>query len=106
MKHYSPEEKLEIVLAALRNESSKADLCRQRGVAPMSLDGWIKRFLEAGKAGLTDHGIAKKANGDLEQLRKENARLQHELSERDLDIRILKKVTGQMPLQGTGSSSK
>lgn len=103
MKHYSPEEKLEIVLASLRNEASKADLCRQRGIAPMSLDGWIKRFLEAGKAGLKDHSGVKKENGELERLRKENERLQHELSERDIDIRILKKVTGQMPLTGAGS---
>jgi len=105
MKHYSPEEKLEIVLAALRNEASKAELCRQRGIAPMSLDGWIKRFLEAGKAGLTENGSAKKENVELDHLRKENEHLRHELSERDLDIRILKKVTGQMPLQ-TGSGSK
>lgn len=94
-KHYTDEEKLEIVLAALRNEASKAELCRQRGIAPMSLDAWIKRFLDAGKAGLHGQRQAQR-NGEVETLRKENERLKHELSERELDIRILKKVTGQL----------
>ena len=46
------------------------------------------------------------ADGELAQLRKENEQLKHELAElaeRELDIRILKKVTGQMPLTGEGS---
>lgn len=67
----------------------------------MSLDAWIKRFLEAGKAGLgserTKHGSSE---DELTRLRMENEHLRHELSERELDIRILKKVTGQIPLTG------
>lgn len=94
-KQYTDEQKLEIVLAALRNEASKADLCRQRGIAPMSLDAWIKRFLDAGKTGLRPQR-ADNGQSALDALRKENASLKHELSERDLDIRILKKVTGQL----------
>jgi transposase-like protein len=94
-KKYSVEEKLELVLAALRNEASKAELCRQRGISTMSLDAWIKRFLEAGKAGLMGERTGS-ANGELSRLQKENERLEHELSERELDIRILKKVTGQL----------
>jgi transposase-like protein len=94
-KQYTEEQKLEIILAALRNEASKADLCRQRGVAPMSLDAWINRFLEADKAGLRS---SRADNGEsvLDAVRKENATLKHELAERELDIRILKKVTGQL----------
>jgi len=102
-KQYSVEEKLELVVAAMRNESSKAELCRHRGIAPMSLDGWIKRFLEAGKAGLAGERRGSSPNGELSRLQKENERLKQELSERELDIRILKKVTGQMPLSGEGS---
>ena len=100
-KKYSVEEKLELVIAALRNESSKAELCRQRGIATMSLDAWIKRFIEGGKAGLA--GTGSSPNGALSRLEKENEHLRHELSERELDIRILKKVTGQMPLTGERS---
>lgn len=94
-KQYTEEQKLEIVLAALRNETSKADLCRQRGIAPMSLEAWIKRFLETGKAGLRSQRSDPDAS-TLDSLRKENAALKHELAERELDIRILKKVTGQL----------
>lgn len=94
-KQYTEEQKLEIVLAALRNEASRADLCRQRSIAPMSLDAWIKRFLEAGKAGLRSQRSDPEAN-TLDALRKENAALRHELAERELDIKILKKVTGQL----------
>ena len=94
-KQYTEEQKLELVLAALRSDASKADLCRQRGIAPMSLDAWIKRFLEAGKAGLRSQR-GEKSESAVEALRKENATLRKELSERELDIRILKKVTGQL----------
>lgn len=52
-KQYSPEGKIELVLAALRNEGTKAELCRQRGISPLSLEEWIKRFMEGGKAGLS-----------------------------------------------------
>lgn len=103
MKQYSEAEKVEIVLAALRNEGGKAELYRQRGIVPQNLDNWIKRFWEAGKAAL---GSSTKQNGqqkEWQELQKENAALKHELSERELDIRILKKVTGQMPLSGSGS---
>ncbi len=103
MKQYSEAEKVEIVLAALRNEASKAELSRQRGISSVGLDNWIKRFVEAGTAAL---GPSTKQNGqqkELQELQKENATLKHELSERELDIRILKKVTGQMPLSGSVS---
>jgi transposase len=101
-KQYSVEEKTEIVLAALRNEGSKAELCRQRGISSVSLDEWIKRFLEGGKAGLSGRGKSGENNA-VERLEKEQERLKQELSERELDIRILKKITGQMPLSGSGS---
>ncbi len=81
-KRYTEQEKLEIVLIALRNEGSKAELCRQRGISPMSLDTWIKRFLEAGKAGLRSEGPSK-GNGELEALRKENEELKKALAERE-----------------------
>ena len=103
MKQYSEAEKVEIVLAALRNEGSKAELCRQRGIVAQSLDNWIKRFLEAGTSGLNGSSKHSDEKKELERLQKENAALKHELSERELDIRILKKVTGQMPLSGSVS---
>jgi hypothetical protein len=61
----------------------------------MSLDAWIKRFLDAGKAGLRSHR-ADTGESALNAICKENAALKHELAERELDIRILKKVTGQL----------
>ncbi len=103
MKQYSEAEKVEIVLAALRNESSKAELCRQRGIATMSLDNWINRFVEGGTAGLSGSSKQNDEHKELQRLQKENASLQHEITERELDIRLLKKVTGQIPLSGSVS---
>lgn len=51
-ERYTEGEKLELVLMALRNEGSKAELCRRRGKSPMSINAWFKKFLEPGKAGL------------------------------------------------------
>jgi transposase-like protein len=103
-KKYSVEEKIELVQAAIRNENSKSELCRQRGISTMSLDAWIKRFLEAGKAGLSGARSKNDSSGEeYARLQKENEQLRHELSERELDIRILKKISGQMTLTGEGS---
>lgn len=45
---HSTEEKLEIVLAALRNEASIAELCRRHGIAEATFYRWRQQFLEGG----------------------------------------------------------
>lgn len=101
-KHWTENEKLELVLAALRNESSKAALCRQRNVTPTSLDEWIRRFLEHGKQGLqSKHGKAE--DSEIVALRRENEELKSALGEAQLVVRVLKKTQGLMPLTGSAS---
>ena len=101
-KHWSENEKLEMVLAALRNESSKAALCRQRNVTPTSLDEWIRRFLESGKQGLQSKR-ALTEDTEVIALRKENEELKSALGEAQLVVRVLKKTQGLMPLTGIAS---
>ena len=48
-RQYSAEEKIRIVLAGLRGESSIAELCRKEGINQNLCYRWSKEFLEAGK---------------------------------------------------------
>jgi len=46
-RRYSAEEKIQIVLAGLRGESSIAELCRQEGIVQSQYYAWSKELLEA-----------------------------------------------------------
>lgn len=48
-RKYSSEDKIRIVLEALRGETSIAELCRREGINPNVYYRWSKDFLEAGK---------------------------------------------------------
>jgi transposase len=48
-RHHSAEEKIRIVLEALRSEDSIAELCRKEGINQNLYYRWSKEFLEAGK---------------------------------------------------------
>jgi transposase-like protein len=51
-KHWTKEQKLTIVLAALRDEQSIADLSRQYGVNDNLIYKWEAQFLEGGRQAL------------------------------------------------------
>jgi transposase len=50
----SAEEKVRLVIAALRGEGSVAELCRREGINQNLYYRWSKDFLEAGKKRLAD----------------------------------------------------
>ena len=49
---FTPEQKLEIVLAGLRGDRSVRDVCREHGIAETLYYQWRDRLLEGGKAAL------------------------------------------------------
>ena len=56
-RHFSPEEKIRVVLEGLRGEESIAELCRREGIASSMYYGWSKEFPEAGKRRLAGGGV-------------------------------------------------
>jgi transposase-like protein len=88
-KTWTVEQKLTIILAALREEQSIAALARQHGVSEQQIYRWKMQFLEGGRQSL---GGAKTPRAD-QPLLSENEQLKKLLGEKTLEIDILKKLS-------------
>jgi len=89
-RKFSPEEKLVIVLAGLKENANIAEICRNHGISQTLFYRWKDSFLEGGKASL-DNRAGKKENKVL-QARIEQ--LEKTLGRKALEIEILKKALG------------
>ncbi len=67
-KLHSSEEKIGIVLSALRGEDSIAELCRKEGTTQSLYHSWSKEFLEARKKRLATDTARKASAGDVKNL--------------------------------------
>jgi len=65
-KQYSAEEKIRIVLEALRGDDSIAELCRQEGLSQGVYYKWSKDFMESGKRRLA--GDTSRAANPMEKI--------------------------------------
>jgi len=90
-KHYSPEEKIRIVLEGLRGEDSVAELCRREGLNPNVYYRWSKEFLEAGKKRLAGDTVREATSDEVKDLRAESSALKETLGELLMENRLLKK---------------
>ncbi len=91
-KEWSTDEKVQIVLAALRNEASIAELCRRHGISDATFYKWQKAFLEGGRERLSRR---KGPNGSPEnELHRQNEELKKALAEATLELRVVKKTRG------------
>jgi transposase len=93
-RKFSAEEKIRIVLEALRGESSISEICRREGIAVSVYYKWSKSFLEAGKNGLT-RAILRDATGEeVRGLKQENSDLKKAVAELVLEVQRYKKSLG------------
>jgi putative transposase len=88
-KTWTVEEKLTLILAALREEQSVAQLARQHGVSEQPIYRWKAPFLDGGCQAL---GGAKTPRAD-QRLQSENEQLKRLLGEKTLEIDLLKKLS-------------
>jgi transposase-like protein len=88
-KTWTVEQKLTIILAALRDEQSVAALARQHGVSEQQIYRWKAQFLDGGRQALNG---AKRPRAD-QHLQGENEQLKTLLGEKTLEIDILKKLS-------------
>jgi transposase len=84
---WGADQKQAVVLAALRDDHSIAELARQHGIREQLIYRWKADFLEAGARAL---GGSKAHKAD-EMLKKENDHLKKLLGETTLELDILKK---------------
>ena len=89
---YSSEQKILIVMEALRGEDSVAAICRKHGIQESMFYKWNKEFLEAGKKRLAGDTAREATSDEVTALRKENQRLKEIVAELVLRYDILKKT--------------
>lgn len=88
---FSAEEKIKIVLEALRGEESVSALCRKYGIHENNYYNWSKEFLEAGKKRLSGDTERNASSNEVKELREQNAELKDLVADLSIEIKVLKK---------------
>jgi len=90
-RNFSSEQKITIVMEALRAEVSVAELCRKYSIQESQFYKWNKEFLEAGKKRLSGDTTREATSDEVEELRKENQKLKETVADLVLRYDIVKK---------------
>lgn len=101
---FSAEQKIMIVMEALRGEDSVAAICRKHGIQESRFYKWNKEFLEAGKKRLTGDTAREATSDEVTALRKENQRLKEIVAEMVLRYDIVKKTDQYLGCVKSGGS--
>jgi transposase len=88
---FTSEQKILIVMEAIRGEIPVAELCRKYGIHQAQFYRWNKEFLEAGKKRLTGDTTREATSSEVDDLRKENLKLKELLADMMLRHDIVKK---------------
>ena len=77
-KHYSPEEKINILKKHLLEKVPVSDLCDQHGLHPTVFHRWLKEFFENGAL-----AFQKQRDTQMQRLEKKVAQLEGKLSKKN-----------------------
>jgi len=88
---FTSEQKILIVMEAIRGETSVAEICRQHGIHQTQFYKWNKEFLEAGKKRLSGDTTREATSDEVAELRKENQKLKEMVADLMLRYDIVKK---------------
>jgi len=91
-RKFTPEEKITIVLEGFRRDTPIRDLCRREGIHPATYYAWLKDFMEAGKDRLTRDSLRDATRSEVQDIKRENARLKQLVAELSLQVHVLKKT--------------
>ena len=88
---FSSEQKINIVMEALRAEISVSEICRKYSIQESQFYKWNKEFLEAGKKRLSGDTTREATSDEVAELRKENQRLKEIVADLVIRYDIVKK---------------
>ena len=91
-RRFTAEEKIRIVLEGFRRDTPIRDLCRREGIKPSTYYAWLKDFMEAGKERLTRDITRDATRIEIQELKRDNARLKTLVAELSLQVHVLKKT--------------
>lgn len=90
-KKFTPEAKAEIVLLTLRSPGQIAEICRERGVAPVTFSRWKKAYILGGM-----YAMQKRNRSVDDELAIENKKLKEIIGELFVELDYLKKKLGMV----------
>jgi transposase len=96
---FSSEQKINIVMEALRAEVSVAELCRKYSINASQFYKWNKEFLEAGKKRLSGDTTREATSDEVVEMRKEIQHLKVTIADLVLRYDIVKKSLSIMENQ-------
>ena len=88
---FTAEQKILIVMEALRAETSIAELCRKHAIQESTFYKWNKEFIEAGKKQLSGDTFRQATTEEVSQLREENRKLKETVADLVIRYDIVKK---------------
>ena len=91
-RRFTAEEKIRIVLEGFRRDTPVRDLCRREGIRPTTYYAWLKDFMEAGKERLQRDMVRDVTRSEIQELKRDNARLKQLVAELSLEVHVLKKT--------------
>jgi transposase len=91
-RKFTAEEKIRIVLEGFRRDTPIRDLCHREGIRPGTYYAWLKDFMEAGKERLTRDMTRDATEAEIQEIKRENARLKTLVAELSLQVHVLKKT--------------
>ena len=91
-RKFTAEEKIRIVLEGFRRDTPIRGLCHREGIHPGTYYAWLKDFMEAGKERLVRDNIRDATRAEVQDLKRENARLKQLVAELSLQVHVLKKT--------------
>ncbi len=89
---FSAEEKIRIVLEGFRRDTPIRDLCKREGIHPGTYYAWLKDFMEAGRERLVRDNVRDATRSEVQDIKRENARLKQLVAELSLQVHVLKKT--------------
>ena len=90
-RKFTAEEKIRVVLEAMKREVPVTELCRREGIPTAVYYNWLKDFMEAGKARLKRDSVRDASKDEVAKLKRENDQLKNALGEKELALQLIKK---------------
>jgi transposase len=87
-RQFTPQQKIEIVLAGLRGDRSVRDVCREYQIAETLSDQWRERLLEGGKQALANPRDKTPEQIELEQLKRKVGQLERALGRKTDELEV------------------
>ena len=91
-RRFTAEEKIRIILEGFRRDTPIRDLCHREGIRPSTYYAWLKDFMEAGKERLTRDITRDATRTEIQEIKRENAKLKTLVAELSLQVYVLKKT--------------